>query len=55
MLEPEKRQLEDLKRTAEAFRVAMIESGAINHVRQDLYFDQLRALESALNLINYRT
>lgn len=47
-------QLVDLKRTAEAFRVAMIESGAVNKVSQDTYFKQLRALERALNVENYR-
>jgi hypothetical protein len=47
------RQLADLLRTAEAFRVAMIESGAVNHVRQDCYIKQLRALECALQPLNY--
>lgn len=47
------RQLADLKIAAEAFRVVIIESGAVDHVRQDLYIDQLRALEKALNPVNY--
>jgi hypothetical protein len=50
----EVRQLQDLKRAAEAFRVAMIESGAVNHVSRDAYFEQLRALERALNADNYK-
>lgn len=48
------RQFVDLKRAAEAFRVAMIESGAVNHVSQSLYIEQLGALERALNSDNYR-
>lgn len=47
------RQLADVLRTAEAFRVAMIESGAVNHVRQDRYIEQLRPLERALQPLNY--
>lgn len=47
------RQLTDLLKTAEAFRVAMIDSGAVNKVGQDLYMDQLRALERALSRPNY--
>jgi hypothetical protein len=47
------RQLTDLRVTAEAFRVAMIESGAIVKVSQDQYIDQLRALERALEPLNY--
>ncbi|MCP1852740.1 MULTISPECIES: hypothetical protein [unclassified Bradyrhizobium] len=43
----------DLLATAEAFRVAMIESGAVNSVGHDRYFDQLRALERALQPLNY--
>lgn len=49
----EHKQLEDLKVAAEAFRVAMIQSGAVNHVRQTEYIDQLRALERALQPMNY--
>jgi len=48
------KQLEDLKRAAEAFRIAMIESGAILHVRPALYTEQLNKLECALNSQNYR-
>lgn len=51
---PQLRQFEDLKLAAESFRRAMIESGAINHVGQDQYFDELRTLEKALNPLNYR-
>lgn len=47
------KQLQDLLRTAEAFRVAMIESGAVRKVEQNLYFDQLRAIERALRPANY--
>jgi hypothetical protein len=50
----ESKQFTDLKRTAEAFRRAMIESGAVNHVSQDDYIEQLRALEASLNPLNYR-
>lgn len=48
------KQLQDLLKTAEAFRRAMIESGAVNHVSQTAYIEQLRALECALNPLNYR-
>ncbi|EJN11826.1 hypothetical protein PMI42_04840 [Bradyrhizobium sp. YR681] len=44
----------DLLQAAEAFRRAMIESGAVNHVSQDSYIEQLRALERVLNPLNYR-
>jgi hypothetical protein len=47
-------QLQDLLQAAEAFRRVMIESGAVNHVSQTLYIEQLRALERALNPLNYR-
>lgn len=47
------KQLQDLLRTAEAFRRAMIVSGAVNHVGQSTYMDQLRALECALQPLNY--
>lgn len=47
------RQLDDLRVTAEAFRIAMIQSGAVNHVHQSEYMDQLRALERSLSPINY--
>lgn len=50
----EAKQFQDLKRAAEEFRVAMIESGAVNHVPQSDYIEQLRALERALNVDNYR-
>lgn len=40
--------IERLRDTAEAFRVAMVTSGATTKVPQDQYFDQLRALESAI-------
>lgn len=48
------KQLQDLLRTAEAFRRAMVVSGAVNHVGQSTYMDELRALESALSPANYR-
>lgn len=38
----------DLRVAAETFRAAVIESGALNHVSQDKYINQLRALETAL-------
>jgi hypothetical protein len=53
LIDREKQRV-DLLRTAESFRRAMIESGAVNHVSQDRYIDQLRALERALNTDNYR-
>lgn len=37
-----------LRTSGEAFRLAMVQSGALNHVPQNEYFDQLRALEGAL-------
>lgn len=45
--------LNDLLKAAEAFRIAMVESGALDKVRQDTYFTQLRSLEAALNPFNY--
>jgi len=48
------RQLADLLVAAEAFRAAMIESGACVKVSQNLYIEQLRALERALSPLNYR-
>lgn len=53
-LPAQRRWLNDLIKAAEAFRVAMIQSGATVKVSQDRYFDQLRALERALNPMNYR-
>lgn len=47
------RQLQDLLRTAEAFRAVTIQSGALHHVSQNEYVDQLRALEAALQPANY--
>jgi hypothetical protein len=47
---PPLRAREEIARAAEAFRIAVIESGALNHVRQDTYFTQLRAIETALAL-----
>lgn len=49
------RQLQDLLRTAEAFRAATIQSGALTKVPQNEYIEQLRALECALQPQNYRT
>lgn len=37
-----------LLKTGEEFRMAVIRSGALNHVSQDKYMDQLRAFEGAL-------
>lgn len=37
-----------LVKAAEAFRIAMIESGATAKVKQNLYFDQLRSLETEI-------
>lgn len=53
-VEASARQLEDLKLAAENFRRAMIQSGATSHVKQSLYMEQLRALECALNPLNFR-
>lgn len=47
------RQLQDLLRTAEAFRTATIEHGALVKIPQNLYIDELRALEGALQPTNY--
>jgi hypothetical protein len=49
-----RRWLNDLLKAAEAFRIAMVVSGALGKVSQDNYMNQLRALESALNPFNYR-
>jgi hypothetical protein len=52
--EKDRRQwLNDLIRAAEAFRMAMVGSGALDRTPQDKYFAQLRALERALNPLNY--
>lgn len=48
------RWLNDLIKAAEAFRVAVIYSRALDKVPQDQFIDQLRSLESALNPLNYR-
>ena len=47
------RHLDELREKAEAFRAAMIESGAVHKVSENLYMPQLRALERALNPMNY--
>jgi hypothetical protein len=47
------RWLNDLLRAAEAFRGAMVESGALIRTPQNKYLAQLRALECALNPLNY--
>lgn len=47
------RQLADILIAAEAFRAAMIESGAVHKVSQDQYEEQLRALERTLQPLNY--
>lgn len=39
---------QSLRVTGEAFRLAMVQSGALNSVPQDDYFTQLRAFETAL-------
>lgn len=41
-------ELSGLAERAEAFRLAMLESGALNHVPQSKYFVSLRRLESAI-------
>lgn len=48
------RWLSDLKTKAEAFRVAMVQSGALDKVGQGSYIKELRDLECALNPMNYR-
>lgn len=50
----EHRWLNDLLKAAEAFRVAVIYSRALDKVPQDQFIKQLRALETALNPFNYR-
>lgn len=47
------RWLKDLRHAADEFRIAMIQSGAVLHVGQDTYYPQLKALECALNPMNY--
>lgn len=44
--------IETLRSTGETFRCAVVDSGALNHVSQDKYIDQLRAFEGALALHN---
>lgn len=41
-------EFNSVKEAAENFRIAIIESGTLNHVPQDKYISQLRALEAAL-------
>jgi hypothetical protein len=40
--------IDRLRADADAFRVAVIESGALNSVSQSKYFAQLRTLETTL-------
>lgn len=44
----ERERVVKVMQTAEAFRMAMIETGALNNLHQSKYFVQLRALENAL-------
>lgn len=43
-----------LAERSEAFRTAVIESGALNHVPQSKYFVSLRRLEQALAMVRER-
>lgn len=43
--------IENLCRSGEAFRCAMIQSGAVNHVSQSEYIEQLREFEGALRSV----